>query len=148
VYSLWGYDELATLTLSRELSLRDYVSKYWVRFLKHLNSAPEADTFRQILTAYFIAKSPSKSYYKSMDFKKSSRCYNRLAKRAKNMCLDVISFFEVHNIQYWYFKISSSILLFFILKNFPDYCVRKQVERWIGVNPVSVFFFLLLFFVC
>jgi len=37
VYSLWGYDDLTTLVLSREFSLRDYLFKYWLRFQKHLH---------------------------------------------------------------------------------------------------------------
>jgi hypothetical protein len=52
VYSLWGYDDLATLALSRDLSLRDYLYKYWLRFQNHLDTASEAD---------FIAKCPFKT---------------------------------------------------------------------------------------
>jgi len=118
VYSLWGYDDLATLALSRELSLRDYLYKYWLRFQKHLDTAPEADSYRQTITAYFIAKSPDKAYYKSMNFRKNSRFPNRLAERAKHMYIDVISFIDIQREQYGYFKKSSSILEFFVLKYF------------------------------
>ena len=118
VYSLWGYDDLTTLALSREFSLRDYLFKYWLRFQKHLDTASEADTYRQTLTAYFIAKSPFKTYYKSMGFRQNSRFPNRLAERAKHMYLDVIAFIDVHKEQYGYFKKSSSILEFFVLKYF------------------------------
>jgi hypothetical protein len=118
VYSLWGYDDLATCALSREFSLRDYLYKYWLRFQNHLDTASEADTYRQTLTAYFIATSPFKTYYKSMGFRINSRFPKRLAERAKHTYLDVISFIHVHKEQYGYFKKSSSILEFFVLKYF------------------------------
>ena len=38
--------------------------KYWLRFQNHLDTASEADTYRQTLTAYFIAKSPLKHIIK------------------------------------------------------------------------------------
>jgi hypothetical protein len=121
VYSLWGYDDIATLALSREFSLRDYLYKYWLKLQKHLDSAAEADAFRQTLTAYFIAKSPSKTYYPSMDFNKNSSFFpNRLAERVKHSYLDVISFIETHKRQYGYYKKSSSTLEFFVLKYFSE----------------------------
>jgi hypothetical protein len=118
VYSLWGYDDISTLALSRELSLRDYLYKYWLRFQKHLDTAPEADSFRQTLTAYFIAKSPFKTYYRSMNLRKNSLFANRLAERANHIYINVISFIDVHKDQYGFFKKSSSILEFFVLKYF------------------------------
>ena len=121
VYSLWGYDDIVTLTLSREFSLRDYLYKYWIKFQKHLDTAPEANTYRQTLTAYFIAKSPFKEYYNSMSFRKNSRFPKRLAERANHIYLDVISFIEVHREQYGFFKKSSLTLEYFILKYF---CIK------------------------
>jgi hypothetical protein len=47
VYSLWGYEDFVTLALSREYSLRDYLYRYWLKFYKHLEEAPEALAYRQ-----------------------------------------------------------------------------------------------------
>ena len=119
--SLWEYDDLATLALSRELSMHDYLFKYWIRFQNHLDTTPEADTYRQTLTTYFLAKSPFKTYYNSMNFRKSSRFHKRLAERAKHIYLDVISFIDIHREQYGFFKKSSLALEYFVLKYF---CVK------------------------
>ena len=72
VYSLWRYDDITTLALSREFSLRDYLYKYWLTFQKHLDIAREAETYRQTISAYFIGKSPFKTYYMSMSFETDS----------------------------------------------------------------------------
>jgi hypothetical protein len=78
VYSLWGYEDYTTLCLSRERALGDYVYEYWVRFQKHLDQSPEADSYRQTWTTFLIATDPSKTYYTSIGVRKNSRFANRL----------------------------------------------------------------------
>ena len=120
VYSLRGWDDYTTLALSRDYSLRDYLFRYWKKFIKHLDESSEALVFQQTWTAFLIATSPSKTYYKSMCFRKNSKFPNRLAVKAHHTKLDVITFFNTHNRQYGIFKKSSSIIEFFTLKYFPS----------------------------
>ena len=54
-----------------------------------------------------------------MSFETDSFFPNRLAERAKLTYLDVISFIVAHKEQYGFFRKSSSILEFFVLKYFP-----------------------------
>ena len=96
VYSLWGYDDISTLALSRELTLRDYLYKYWLKFQKHLDTSPEAEAYRQTISAYFIAKTPFQTYFDSTSFKSNGYFPTKLAERAKHTYLDVISFIDVH----------------------------------------------------
>ena len=44
-YSLKGWDDIATMILSREKSLRDYIYSYWSRLSEHLEKAPDAVSF-------------------------------------------------------------------------------------------------------
>ncbi|CAF1399173.1 unnamed protein product [Didymodactylos carnosus] len=60
VYSLWEWDDVTTLILSRELTLRDYLLKYWLRFNKHLNESAEATSYQQTFSSYLSAKSPDR----------------------------------------------------------------------------------------
>ncbi|CAM2696705.1 unnamed protein product [Rotaria socialis] len=119
VYSLFGYEDFTTLCLSRELALRDHVYKYWIRFQKHLDESPEAESYRQTWTAFLIATDPSKKYYKSLGLRKNSKFGNRLYKRAGHTYLDFISFKNAHSGQFCFFKNTSSLLEHFVLKHFP-----------------------------
>lgn len=96
IYNLLGWDDLTTLALSREYSIRDYLFKYWKKFMKHLDESPEAIVFQQTWNAFLIATSPSKTVYKSMGFRKNSKFSNRLSTKAHHLKLDVISFFNNH----------------------------------------------------
>jgi hypothetical protein len=119
VYSLWGYEDFATLALIREYSLRDYLYRYWLRFYKHLDEASEVDSYRQTWNAFLIATSPTKGDYRSCGFKKNSVFPKRLSERAKHTYLDFLSFKNVHKNQYGLFKRTSSLLETFVLKYFP-----------------------------
>jgi len=121
VYSLWGYDDLTTLTLSREYTLRDYLCRYWVRFQKHLDVSPEANSYRQTWTAYLIATAPSGLYYRSCGFRRNAVFPNRLSQRAHHTYLDLMSFMNVQREQLFFFKKSFSHLEHFVLKYFPMY---------------------------
>jgi hypothetical protein len=118
VYSLWGFEDFLTLALSREYTLRDYLYRYWIKFYKHLDEAPEAESYRQTWNAYLIATSPTKCYYRSCGFRRNSVFPNRLSERAKHTYLDFLSFKNVHKNQYGLFKRTSSCLETFILKYF------------------------------
>jgi hypothetical protein len=120
VYSLQGYEDFTTLCLTKELSIRDYVYKYWIRFQKHLDESPEAESYRQTWTAYLIATDPSKSYYRSMGLRTNSKFANRLFERATHTYLDFLSFTNAHRRQYCYFQNSSSLLEHYVLKYFSD----------------------------
>lgn len=119
VYGLYGWDDYTTLILSRDYTLRDYIFKYWKKFMKHLDESAEALVFQQTWTAFLIATSPSKSYYKSMGFRKNSKYPNRLSLNAQHIKLDVITFFNNHNKQYGIFKKSTAMIEYFVLKFFP-----------------------------
>ena len=119
VYSLWGHDDFSTLALCRELSLRDYLYRYWLRFHRHLDEAPDAVIYRQTWSAFLIATSPSKEYYQSCGFRKNNKFANRLGERAHHTYLDFLSFTNVHKSQYAFFKRTSSLLETFMLKFFP-----------------------------
>ena len=118
VYSLWGYEDFTTLVLSRELSLRDYVYRYWLRFQKHLDESPEAIMYRQTWTAFLIATSPSKEYYRSCGFRKNNVFANKLSQRAQHTYLDFLSFINTHKNQYRFFKRTTLFLEMFMLKYF------------------------------
>ena len=45
IYSLKGWDDIATIILSREKSLRDYIYSYWSRLSEHIEKAPDAVSF-------------------------------------------------------------------------------------------------------
>jgi hypothetical protein len=119
VYGLSGWDDYTTLILSRDFTLRDYLFKYWKKFMKHLDESSEALVFQQTWTAFLIATSPSKNYYKSMGFRKNSKFPNRLSAKAQHIKLDVITFFNNHTKQYGIFKKSTAMIEYFILKFFP-----------------------------
>jgi hypothetical protein len=93
VYSLWVWDDYTTLILSRDYSLRDYVFRYWKKFIKHLDESPEALVFEQTSTAFLIATAPTKEYYKSIGFRKNSKFANRFSLKAKHIKLDVLTLF-------------------------------------------------------
>ena len=119
VYGLWGWDDYTTLILAKDYTLRDYIFKYWKKFMKHLDESSEGLIFQQTWTAFLIATSPSKSYYKSMGFRSNSKFANRLATRAQHIKLDVITFFNNHNKQYGIFKKSTAMIEYFAMKFFP-----------------------------
>jgi hypothetical protein len=119
VYGLGGWDDYTTLILAREYTLRDYIFKYWKKFMKHLDESSEALIFQQTWTAFLIATSPSKSYFKSMGFRSNSKFANRLATRAQHIKLDVITFFNNHNKQYAIFKKSTAMIEYFVMNVFP-----------------------------
>lgn len=92
VYSLWGYEDFTTLALSSELSLRDYVYRYWIRFQKHLDEAPEALLYRQTWNAFLIATPPNKKYYKNCGFRRNRIFANRLHEQVQHSYLDFLSY--------------------------------------------------------
>jgi hypothetical protein len=118
VYNLQGYEDFTTLCLSRELTLRDYIYNYWIRFQKHLDESLEAEAYRQTWIAYLIVTDPLKRYYSSIGLRKNSKFANRLYERATHTYLDFLSFTNAHKRQYCYFKNSSALLENFILKYF------------------------------
>jgi hypothetical protein len=78
VYALKGWDDIATIILTREKRLLDYVYSSWKRLSLHLEKAPEALAFQQSCKAYEIVTSEDKSWFKSMGFRKNSFFPNRL----------------------------------------------------------------------
>ncbi|CAF3241985.1 unnamed protein product [Rotaria socialis] len=120
IYNMWGWDDLTTLALTQEFSLRDYIYKYWVKFEKHLEQSLEAVLYQQTWTAFLIATCPSKIYYKSCGFRKNAKFPQRLSEKARHTKLDLLTFFNVQRKQLYIYKYSSSILEWFILKYFPQ----------------------------
>ena len=118
VYSLHGWDDFTTLILSQEKSLRDYVFSYWRKFSLHLEKAEEAICYQNTWTAYLIATSPDKSWYKSMKFRKNSFFPKRLALRAQHTRIDWLEFDEIQCKQYEYFKGTTTLLNMFTYKYF------------------------------
>lgn len=121
---------------SRNMAL--YLLHYSCRLSLHIDSnasanSPEADNYRQTLTAYFIVKSPFKTYYNNMNFRKNSRFLKRLTERTKHTYMDVISFIDVHREQYGFFKRSSLTLEYFVLKYFSV----KPPWSYVYVNNVN-----------
>ncbi|KAF9749467.1 hypothetical protein NGRA_3469, partial [Nosema granulosis] len=126
VYSMWGFEDLTTLAVCRELSLRDYLYRYWIKLYKHLEVSSEAVSYRQTWTSFVISTDTRKSYYKSMGFRKNSKFPNRLAERAHHSKLDILTFINMHRTQFRVFQISSAILETFILKYFPVFHDEKE----------------------
>ncbi|CAF4978347.1 unnamed protein product, partial [Rotaria sp. Silwood1] len=60
VYSLWGWDDLTTLTLARDKTLADYVYTYWKKLKNHLDDSIEATAFNETFESYMIITSPDR----------------------------------------------------------------------------------------
>jgi hypothetical protein len=113
IYQLHKWEDITTYILSKELTLRDYLYKYWLKFNTHLEKSNEATHFQKTFTAYLIAKTPHKSWYLSMGLRKNNKFLKRLTERAKHTKIDLADFFLIQKEQYGYFKHSlSSIHLF------------------------------------
>ncbi|CAM4791024.1 unnamed protein product [Rotaria magnacalcarata] len=56
IYNMWGWDDLTTLAITQEFSLRDYIYKYWVKFEKHLEQSLEAVLYQQTWTAFLLCQ--------------------------------------------------------------------------------------------
>ena len=121
IYNLWGYEDFTTLCLSREYSIRDQIYRYWIRFQKHLEKADEAESYRQIWTAFLIATDPATSYYKSMGLRKNNKFANKFYERVQHTYLDFLQSTNAHKSQLYYFKKTSSLLEHFVLKFYPLY---------------------------
>ena len=119
VYNLHGWEDHTTLVLSRELSLRDYVLKYWLKFEKHLEESLEGVMYQQTYTAFLIATCPFKSYYRSCGFRKNSKFPKRLSSRAIHSKVDLMKFKDIHINQFNIFKKTSIILEWTVMKYFP-----------------------------
>ena len=118
VYSLYGWDDISTMILSREKSLRDYIYSYWSRLSLHLEEAADAVTFQHSWQAYKIATSPDKSWYRSMGFRANSKFPKRLAERAQHTLKDWETFKTAHKDENEYFKRNTQYLNIFTYKYF------------------------------
>jgi len=84
VYNLLKWNAHTTLALTRETSLRDYILKYWVKSMKHLDESPEGIDFQQTTNSYFISIFHSKIYYKSCDFRKKCKISKKIRGKSAN----------------------------------------------------------------
>ena len=120
VYPLKGWDDIATMILSREKCLRDYtyIYSYWSRLSEHLEKAPDAVSFQQSWQAYKTATFSNKSWRHSVGFSVNSKFPRRLAERAKHTLSDWKKFEAVHKEPFEYYKRNSLYLSMFIYKHF------------------------------
>jgi len=118
VYSLWGWNEHTTMTLSREKTLSDYIYKYWKKLKVHLDKSNEASAFNETFEAYMIITYPDRFslYYKSMGFRRNSKFPERLVRRAKHIYIDLFSFFTIHEKQLNYYRSSNDSIKDFICR--------------------------------
>lgn len=115
-YAFHGWDDLTTMIVCREKSLRDYLYLYWTRLSAHLEKAPDALDFQQSLQAFKIVTSNDKSWYKTMGFRKNSKFPKRLAERAKHTIADWERFKEIHKDQHLFYQRDTKYLCMFIYK--------------------------------
>lgn len=115
VYNLHQWDDITTLLLARDKSLRDYLFTYWRRLVLHFLNSPEALSFQLTWNAYPTITS-NKTWYKSMGFRKNSILPNRLIDQVKHCLMDWMDFDAVHVKQYEYFKKLTNIINSFIYK--------------------------------
>lgn len=115
-YNLREWDDLTVYALTKEYTLNDYLYKYWLKFLKHLENSHEASQYQRTFNAYLAARSLQKDWYKNMGLRKNNPFLNRLSLRAKHSKIDIIDFLNIHQRQYGYFKHSSFLLCEFIYK--------------------------------
>ena len=120
MYNLLGWDDFTTLVLTRELSLGDYVYRYWGRLAHHLLTADEAAAFQQTWTAYSCIGTLDDQRKRQLGFRKNSRFLNRLEERATHTMKDWLQFQSIHAGQYRYFRDSTVELSDWISKYFLD----------------------------
>ena len=122
LYALARWDDLSTLIISREKSLRDYVYTYWYRFASHLEKTPDALEYQQSWQAFRTIKSNNKEWYKTMGFRKNRRFARRLTERAQHSLHDWKEFSNTHKDQFLFFKQNILYLNWFVYKFFlePD----------------------------
>ena len=124
VYSLWWYEDLTTLALSQEYSLRDYLYRYWTKLYTHLEISPEAVAYQQTWSTFTIATDFGKTYYKSIGLRKTSKFANRLAERAHHGKPEIINFINMHSVQFGFLKTSAEVLKIVVRK----YCPTLEKE--------------------
>jgi hypothetical protein len=115
-YNMKQWDDLTVYALAKEFTLTDYLFKYWLKFIKHLEISPEAHQYQLTFNAYLFAKSPQRCWYLSMGMRKNSKFLKRLSKNAHHSKIDIFEFLNIHGQQYGYYKHSSFTTYFFIYK--------------------------------
>jgi hypothetical protein len=83
--------------------------------MKHLIDSPERNEYRETWKAYLIYKTSDRSFYKSMD-KKKTFFMNRYAQSTHHTNLDLFSFFCFYEQQKDFFKRSHADVKNFIQK--------------------------------
>ena len=83
---------------------------------QHLAKAHDALAFQQSWRAFEIIKSPDKSWYKSMGFRRNSFFPKRLTERAKYTMEDWRAFEHIQKQQYECFKKETQYLNWFVYK--------------------------------
>lgn len=115
-YTMNLWDDITVYSLTREYTLNDYIFKYWVRFNRHLEIAPEALQYQLSFGAYLAAKSHDRYLYRSMCMRKNNKFFTRLSLRAHHSKIDVYDCLHIHYQQYVYYRNASFPIHFFIYK--------------------------------
>ena len=118
VYALRGWDDLTTMILSQEKSIRDYILSYWTRLNLHLERASEALSFQQSWQAYKIATANDKTWYESLDLDENNKFPARLTERARHTLTDWKVFENEHKQFFKIYKNNTHYLNTFIYKYF------------------------------
>ncbi|CAM4813445.1 unnamed protein product [Rotaria magnacalcarata] len=84
VYGLHGWDDITTLILCQEKTLREYIYAFWLRFSIHLEKSLEATSYQHNWTAFQTITTIDKTFYKKLGFRKNNEFLNRLTERAKH----------------------------------------------------------------
>ncbi|CAF2108390.1 unnamed protein product [Rotaria magnacalcarata] len=92
VYGLHGWDDITTLILSQEKTLREYIYAFWLRFSIHLEKSQEATSYQHTWTAFQTITTIDKTFYKKLGFRKNNEFLNRLTERAKHGRYDWLQF--------------------------------------------------------
>ncbi|CAF1548972.1 unnamed protein product [Adineta ricciae] len=115
-YSIYGWDDITTLILSQEKSLRDYLYSYWTRLCSHLEKASEAVNFQQSWKAFQILTGHDTDWRRNIDLGKNNWFLTRLIERVQHSLMDWKAFQNEHKQQLMAYKNDTQYLNMFIYK--------------------------------
>ena len=118
---LYRWDDFTTLILAREKTLRDFLYKYWKRFVYHLLNSDEGLAFQQSWNAYLIITLPN-SWMRSLRFRSNSKFPRRLINQATHCMVEWLTFEEVHRTQYDIYRNSNKHIEDLVYKFFTRHC--------------------------
>ena len=118
IYSLSKWDDITTLTLSKERSLLDQIYFYWIKFYTHLADSPDALCLRQSYRAFEIVTSSNSEWFKHLGYKRRNRFLIRLRIRAQHSLHDWFDFRNIHRNQVCWYATNTKDILLFVYKFF------------------------------